>query len=157
VGVHGNAPTIWVSEQELAAWRGATRGPFVLQNRYGGGHFDHHEIRGAIMGGGPAVLRLRRRSVDMTFTAECESIADVLWQRARHTPRPTRPIFFLDELGYEQDERSYASLARRSHAIARALTRVAEPGQSRSPAIQSACHFSTRSSAAYMPASSQCR
>ena len=38
----------WVSEQELAAWRGATRGPFVL-HRYDGGHFDHHDIREDIM------------------------------------------------------------------------------------------------------------
>jgi len=38
----------WVSEEELAAWRGATRGPFVLR-RYDGGHFDHHAARDAIM------------------------------------------------------------------------------------------------------------
>ena len=38
----------WVSEQELAAWAGATRGPFVL-HRYDGGHFDHHDVRNAIM------------------------------------------------------------------------------------------------------------
>jgi surfactin synthase thioesterase subunit len=38
----------WVSEEELAAWKAATRGPFVLR-RYDGGHFDHHEVRNAIM------------------------------------------------------------------------------------------------------------
>ena len=63
----------------------------------------------------------------MTFTTECVSIADVLWQRACHTP-DRRAYVFLDELGCEQEERSYALLARRAHAIARALTRAAEPG-----------------------------
>lgn len=63
----------------------------------------------------------------MTFTAECVSIADVLWQRARHMP-DRRAYLFLNELGCEQEERSYASLARRAHAIARALAAVAKPG-----------------------------
>jgi len=63
----------------------------------------------------------------MTFTAECASIADVLWQRARHMP-DRRAYLFLDELGCEQEERSYAALARRAHAIARALAREAKPG-----------------------------
>src|SRR5262249_4841967 len=78
-------------------------------------------------GGGHATLWLRRRSADMTFTTECVSIADVLWQRACHTP-DRRAYVFPDELGCEQEEPSYALLARRAHAIARALTRAAEPG-----------------------------
>jgi medium-chain acyl-[acyl-carrier-protein] hydrolase len=47
VAFHGMRDA-WVSEEELAAWKGATRGPFVL-HRYDGGHFDHHEVRDAIM------------------------------------------------------------------------------------------------------------
>lgn len=38
----------WVSEAELAAWRDATTGTFVLRH-YDGGHFDHHQARDAIM------------------------------------------------------------------------------------------------------------
>jgi len=63
----------------------------------------------------------------VTIAADCASIAEVLWQRARHTP-DRRAYLFLDELGSEQEERSYASLARRAHAIAGALLAVAQPG-----------------------------
>jgi acyl-CoA synthetase (AMP-forming)/AMP-acid ligase II len=63
----------------------------------------------------------------MTIAVDSASIADVLWHRARHTPN-RRAYLFLDERGCEQDERSYASLARRARAIARALLAVAEPG-----------------------------
>jgi len=47
VAFHGRQDG-WVSEAELAAWREATRGAFVLR-RYDGGHFDHHTAREAIM------------------------------------------------------------------------------------------------------------
>jgi len=47
VAFHGTQDH-WVSEAELAAWRDATRGAFVLR-RYDGGHFQHHTARDAIM------------------------------------------------------------------------------------------------------------
>jgi surfactin synthase thioesterase subunit len=47
VAFHGTQDQ-WASKDELAAWRGATRGPFVIRD-YEGGHFDHHNARDAIM------------------------------------------------------------------------------------------------------------
>jgi len=64
----------------------------------------------------------------VTTVAECATIADVLQWRASRTP-DGRAYLFLDELGCEQEERSYAGLARRARAIAGALSRIAMPGE----------------------------
>jgi acyl-CoA synthetase (AMP-forming)/AMP-acid ligase II len=55
------------------------------------------------------------------------SVAEVLWQRARHTP-DRRAYAFLDDRGEERDERTYAALARRARTVADALLAEARPG-----------------------------
>jgi acyl-CoA synthetase (AMP-forming)/AMP-acid ligase II len=55
------------------------------------------------------------------------SIADLLWRRACETP-DRRAYLFLDDRGKEQEERTYAELARRAQAIGRSLRESARPG-----------------------------
>lgn len=55
------------------------------------------------------------------------SVADVLCRRACSTP-DRRAYAFLDDRGVERDERTYAALARRARAVAKALLAQASPG-----------------------------
>jgi acyl-CoA synthetase (AMP-forming)/AMP-acid ligase II len=63
----------------------------------------------------------------MTAETEPATIAQLLLHRAARMPE-RRAYLFLDDRGAEQEERSYADLARRAQAIARALLAVARPG-----------------------------
>src|SRR3954452_20702985 len=80
-----------------------------------------HHVRGG------AALWLHGRSIGVMNANDAATIAEVLWQRARHTP-DRRAYLILDEHGCEMEERSYAQLARRAHAIGNALLDVARPG-----------------------------
>ena len=62
----------------------------------------------------------------MSEASSGSSIAELLWWRASRSSA-RRAYLFLDDRGGEQEERSYADLARRAHAIARALLSVARP------------------------------
>lgn len=65
--------------------------------------------------------------VDQSTIEPFETVAQVLWRRARITP-DRRAYVFLNDRGFEQEERSYAALSRRARAIADVLLVHARPG-----------------------------
>lgn len=65
--------------------------------------------------------------VDQSAIEPSETVAQALWKRARSTP-DRRAYVFLDDRGFEQEERTYSALSRRAHAIAGVLLAHARPG-----------------------------